>query len=360
MVNESLSCELMLTSECNMRCTYCIARNIENATMSIQIGQKAIDLFVSMSKGAKQIEFIFTGGEPTLEFETLKVLTRYAGEISKTTEIETYFILKTNGVLISDDIITFLKENNFKAVISIDGDSGVHDKFRRLTNKKETHFTITKNVKRMLDIGIPCSASYSVHPNQTSNIAENVKYLYDLGIANIDIGPLYGTVDWNEESITDFINSLEKVAYFIQSIRMRGEYIEVVPLNKNSEHVGGILTNCWGCGAGLTQLAFLPNGKITGCSSLAMLAHKFPNLIIGDVNSGLNEIALGNLQQQCQANIKDRNECQNCETAVNCTGGCSAINFAVNGKPFTVPHFYCKTIHSISKLLDIAWNSNSL
>lgn len=350
----------MLTSECNMRCTYCIARNIENSTMSTQIGQNAIDLFVSMSIGAKQIEFIFTGGEPTLEFETLKALTRYAKETSISAEIVANFILKTNGVLINDDIITFLKENNFKVVISIDGDSSIHDKFRRLINKKETHFTIIENVKRLIDIGISCSASYSVHPSQTLNIAENVKYLYDLGITNIDIGPLYGTVDWNDESVTDFVNSFENVAYLIQSIRRRGEYIEVGPLSENSEHVGGVLTDCWGCGAGLTQLAFLPNGKITGCSSLAMLAHKFPNLIIGDIDSGLDEIALNNLQQQCQANIKDRDLCQNCETAPNCTGGCSAINYAVNGEPFAVPQFYCKTIHSISKLWNIAWNSNYL
>jgi uncharacterized protein len=356
MVNESLSCELMLTSECNMRCTYCIARNIENATMSTQIGQKAVDLFVSMSTGAKYIEFIFTGGEPTLEFDTLKYLAKYAEKISKVAEIEVIFVLKTNGILINEDVITFLRENNFRVVISIDGDSSVHDKFRKQTNKEETYYIITKNIKKMLDVGIPCTASYSIHPNHTFSIAENVKYLYDLGIKNIDIGPLYGTVEWNNESISNLINSLENVANFIQSVRRRGDYIEVVPLNKESEHVGGILADCWGCGAGLTKLAFLPNGKISGCSSLAMVAHKFPNLIIGDVDSGLNEIALENLQQQCQADIKDRNLCQNCETASNCSGGCCAINYAVNGAPFVAPPFYCKTIHSISRLWDIAWN----
>lgn len=357
MVNESLSCELMLTSECNMRCTYCIARNIQNAAMSTQIGQKAVDLFVSMSTGAKQIEFIFTGGEPTLEFETLKNLTTYAKKITKTAEIESHFVLKTNGILIDADIITFLRQNNFRVVISIDGDKSVHDKFRKLTNKEKTHSRITKNVKKMLGIGIPCIASFSVHPSQAFCISENVKYLYNIGITNIDIGPLYGTVEWNNESISDLINSLEKVAYFIQSIRMQGKYIEIVPLNKDSKHVGNILTDCWGCGAGLTQLAFLPNGKISGCSSLAMLVHKFPNLIIGDVDFGINEKALDNLQSQCQADIKDRNLCQNCETASNCTGGCNAINYAVNSEPFAVPHFYCKTIHSISNLWNIAWDS---
>ena len=134
-----------------------------------------------------------------------------------------------------------------------------------------------------------------------------------------------------------------------------GKYIDIVPLNIDSEHIGGVLTDCWGCGAGLKQLAFLPNGKITGCSSLAMLAHKFPNFIIGDVDYGLNEIALNNLQKQCQANLKDRDLCQICETAVNCTGGCSAINYAVNGEPFTTPSFYCRTIQSISNHWSIAW-----
>jgi uncharacterized protein len=354
MVNESLSCELMLTSECNMFCTYCIARNIENAAMSSEIGQKAIDLFITMCTGARQIEFIFTGGEPTLEFDTLKYLTTYAKEISKIAEIEAGFVLKTNGILIDANIIIFLRENNFRVVISIDGDSSDHDKFRKLPNKGATHYTITKNIKKMLGMGIPCTASYSVHPSQTFNIPENVKYLYNLGITNIDIGPLYGTVEWNNESISDFINSLGKVAFFIQSIRKKGDYIEVVPLNKDSKHVGRVLADCWGCGAGLIQLAFLPNGKISGCSSLAMLAHKFPNLIIGDVDSGIDEKALDNLQLQCQADIKYRNLCKNCETASNCTGGCNAINYAVNGAPFDVPPFYCKTIHSISNLWNIA------
>ncbi len=352
---ERLTCELMLTSACNMRCTYCIASGLNYGTMGVETGQKAIDMFVSMSTGAKLLEFVFTGGEPLLDFSSLKHLALYARNEADNAEIETSLLLKTNGLLLNQEMIDFIIRSNIKVIVSIDGTAAVHNKYRKSSNKEGTHHVVANNIESLLLHGVSCVASYTIHPSESRSILVNVRYLYELGVRNIDIGPAYGSVIWNNRNIIDLIRSLRDIANFVREIRELGGILEIGPIYQESEHVGGILSDHWGCGAGLDKLAFLPNGQIAGCSSLAMLTPSFPELIIGDVNVGLDNLSLCSLQQKSQATIDDRYSCQRCETAANCAGGCLAINYAVSGSPFSPPPFYCKTIHAISNAWGIAW-----
>lgn len=338
-----------------MRCAYCIARSLDTATMGVQVGRKAIDMFIYMSRGAKLLEFIFTGGEPLLNFNTLSHLAHHAQKATHEAGMDVSFLLKTNGLLLNDQVRGFLIEHDLKAVISIDGRATLHDKYRKSVNEENTHHVVSRNLKDLLLQGASCVASFTVHPSQSRTILEDIRYLHEWGVNRIDVGPAYGTVVWNERHISDFIEALQDIASYIREVRRLGGSLEVGPLFSESEHVGDALSDQWGCGAGLTKLAFLPNGQVAGCSSLAMLTSKFPGLIIGDVDDGLDDLALRDLLQQSQAGIGHRQSCQQCETASNCAGGCLAINYAVEGSPFSPPPFYCKTIHSISKAWKVAW-----
>ncbi len=354
---DKLSCELMVTSKCNMSCSYCIARNMTKSSMTLDTGKKALDLFFSMSEGANLIEIIFTGGEPLLESENLFQLTSYAKDKLKKLGINVAFILKTNGLLITNEIIKYIKDNDISVVLSLDGVSNVHDKNRVTNNNKETHSIIIKNLKALLKNKISCTASFTVHPHETDNILTGVQYLSEIGVEQIDIGPAYGTVNWTDVSIRNFITSMTEVAKYLRQVRLNGANLQIEPLNEFSEHVNNELSDIWGCDAAVTKLAFLPDGTISGCSSLAMIAKEFPNLIIGDIFTGIDETALENLQNECKADFTFRKQCKDCQTASNCIGGCIAINYAANGNPYSSPSFYCQTIDSISTAWKIAWNT---
>jgi len=285
--HEQLSCEIFLSTFCNLSCTYCIARDLNKMVMDIECGKLTVDMFISMSKGAKELEFIFTGGEPLLEFNTLRYITKYADSNSRQLGMIPSFVLKTNGTILNEEIIRFLISFNFKVVISIDGLPKNHNEFRKTISGNPTHGIITNNIEDLLSNGVDCVTSLTVHPNQAKNIIANVKYLYNLGIRNIDIGPVYGTADWNILQISEFADSLKCCADLIRDIN-KNEHFEISPIIKNSEHVEERLCNIWGCKAGATNLAFLPNGQIAGCSALAMLIPEYPNLVIGDIYSGIN------------------------------------------------------------------------
>jgi len=207
-IHEDISCELMLTTKCNLSCSYCIAHGLYATTMGIDCGKKAIDMFVALGEGAKNIEFVFTGGEPLLNFNTLKAIVAYADDKSREFAMNSFFVVKTNGTLINDDIIEFLKRYGVKAVISIDGLPEYHNKNRRSCNGEPTQEIIVNNVKKLQNNDIPCSASLTIHPNFAGHIIDNVKYLYCIGLKEIDIGPVYGKVNWSNSQINNFKLSL--------------------------------------------------------------------------------------------------------------------------------------------------------
>jgi len=324
--------------------------------MTCEIGQKVIDMFLYLSEGGKTVEITFTGGEPLSNFSVLKYLTNYAEKHIREAQMQPYFVIKTNGTMLNEEVTKFVKEHNMKVVVSIDGTSDVHDKHRRTLNGQNTHRVICRNVSNLIKNQIPCVASLTVLPDSSAEILKNIRYLFSrVGIKKFDVGPAYGTVLWEKADIISFTQSLLEVADYIREVNQNGKLIEVGPLFQESEHVGGFLSEVWGCHAASSNLAFLPDGQVTGCSALAMEIQRFPNLNLGNVFDGLNQNAVDNLLEVAQTSGKDRPACNGCNAATNCTGGCLAINYSTNGKALTPPAVYCNNISTIPEAWNRAW-----
>jgi uncharacterized protein len=356
-VHEHASCEVLVTNACNMSCGYCIARELPGPLMTRDTGRKAIDMFVYLAEGAKTVEFVFTGGEPLIEITTLEYLTGYAERRVREAGMQPHFVLKANGTILNRDIIEFMRAHNMKVVVSLDGTADAHDRHRKARDGQGTHDVVSKNLGTLLDNRIPCVASITVHPDSAETVLENVHFLHALGVDQIDVGPAYGTVSWSDANTLAFVRSLMEIADYMREANVESRQIEIGPLFRESEHVGGILSDQWGCRAASSNLAFLPNGKITGCSALAMLISRFPDLVLGDVFNGLDQLAVDRMLRSAQADKERRQACQECEVASDCTGGCLAINYSTTGSPLAPPPIYCQTIAAIPEGWRRAWGA---
>ena len=269
------------------------------------------------------------------------------------------FILKSNGTLLDPETIAFLCDAQWRVVISVDGTVKTHNRHRRDSAGNPTYDAVLRGITTLIAKGVPCVASLTVHPSACDVIASNVKHLHGVGLTNIDVGPAYGTVRWNRVKADRLAKSLDQVALVMRDQIAAGRYLEVGPVYRDSEHVGGKLRGTWGCHAGSGNLAFLPDRSIAGCSALAMLVPKFPTLVLGNVWEGIDEHALAEQLRLSQAAIGDRPKCRRCTTAPNCTGGCIAINYATTGLPLDPPGFYCRTISAIPNAWRLAWGDDS-
>ncbi len=125
---------LQVTQLCNLVCSYCpyanktdnvLQRNHENKHMSWEVAKKAIDFFAEHSSAYDSPSISFYGGEPLIEFELLKKCVEYSEELFLGKNLS--FFMTTNATLMSDEIIDFLAEHDFKLLISIDGPASIHD-----------------------------------------------------------------------------------------------------------------------------------------------------------------------------------------------------------------------------------------
>jgi uncharacterized protein len=357
-IHEHVSCEILITGVCNLQCSYCIAKHVPKWPMSIDIGQKAVDLMFYLSEGAKSIEFIFTGGEPLLEYNTLSHLIEYSSTKAQSSGMDISFVLKTNGTILNSEILGTIQKYDIDVVISIDGNQQIHDKHRLAKNGEKTYEIVSRNLKNLLQNHVKCTASLTVHPDAIQSVLLGIQMLNNLGIKSIDVGPVYGTVKWSDSESLQFSQLLFDIANFVFESKNRGGEINVNPVEKESAHINSILSETWGCHAASSNLAFLPNGQISGCSSLAMISNEFPELIIGNVESGIDQTSLDRLIYLAQCGIEAKLTCKECKTSSNCAGGCLAINYSTSGSAFFPPKFYCETISNIEKAWNIAWRDD--
>jgi uncharacterized protein len=323
--------------------------------MPVEVGVRAIDMFMFLADGASTAEITFTGGEALLRFRDLESIVSHVRKTATEHDIACQFILKTNGTILSPQIVDFLSDGSWRVVVSIDGTPTSHDRHRKDKSGRPTQKTVAQNIAILLERGVECVASMTVHPDECPKVVSNVHELRQMGLSRIDLGPVYGTVRWSEAQSLQFADSLNEVAMVIRDEVARDSYLEIGPLYRESEHVGNALHDIWGCKAGTSHLAFLPDGSISGCSSLAMLIPQFPELVIGDVWKGFDDNALTHLQQLALAGQGSRIECQKCSTKDNCAGGCLAINYSTTRNPLQPPNFYCRTISVIPKAWNTAW-----
>ncbi|MEM3712271.1 MAG: radical SAM protein [Thermoproteota archaeon] len=154
---------LEITSECNLRCKYCLFsgnykgfRTHSTIKMSSEIALRAIDMYFeylelgSIYNPQREPVIGFYGGEPLLNFRLIKDVVNYVKQnYSKRYQIS--FTITTNGTLLTSEIIDFLLSNNFSIFVSLDGPREEHDRNRIYANGKGSFDIVIKNVKMIYE-----------------------------------------------------------------------------------------------------------------------------------------------------------------------------------------------------------------
>lgn len=127
----------MSSRTCNMGCKYCFAGEGEyggcvdkpaffTKEMYFRGYYKAVEC---CPEGVQRISFF--GGEPLLNFSEIReFVEELCEQLNENGEDIPEFTMTTNGTLLNEEIISFLKEYDFRIAVSIDGGMEVNDKTR--------------------------------------------------------------------------------------------------------------------------------------------------------------------------------------------------------------------------------------
>ena len=342
-----------IAHDCNLRCAYCFASEVLTASkpaqappdifrvpgegdygaisrtlMSPEVGKKAIDFLITESGNRRNLEVDFFGGEPTLNFETVKEIVAYARSLEAETNKNFRFTLTTNGLLLDNEKIEYINHQMDNVVLSMDGRKEVNDKMRKSLDPKVSCYD--KILPKFLQLAEARNhKNYYIRGTYTRenlDFSKDVLHMADLGFSQISvepvIGPLSASYSIRKEDIPVLCKAYEDLAIEMINRNQEFHFFHFMLDMKNGPCAAKRIT---GCGAGTEYLAVTPEGDLYPC-------HQFvgdKQFYLGNLDSGITQHDWQEKFSRC--NVYTKPECNECWAKYFCSGGCAANAFHTSG-----------------------------
>lgn len=324
-------CSIFITGKCNLACNYCYREN-RDRTMSLETGRKAIDFLLENCPNNLSINFF--GGEPLVEFSFLKELVDYARESVQERNVKLSFSINTNGTLIDNEILEFLRKQGFGIILSIDGLPEAHDLNRVFPGGEGSFEIIREKLPIILKPGNRVHARMTVTPETSRFLFEGMKFLYESGFKSAAAAIDRTSEGWDDVSWTCLANNYNRILDWYVDLLRKGEQFYLVDLDFGAVSLDyPFPQRGMPCGAGTSGIAVGLEGKIYPCYRFAGMEGSE----IGDVDNGfLKEKRDMFRSYSCYR----ASGCENCPLNYRCHR-CPWVSQVLTGDMFKVVEINC-------------------
>ena len=341
-----------LTEKCNLNCTYCY-ENKRNKDISFENIKNLIDYEISRKQ--KYSIIIFYGGEPLLQKSMIKNTIDYIN--SKNCKTDFYFGITTNGTLLDDDFIKYMKENKFiNVAYSIDGMKETHDLNRKTIDGNGTFDIVQTNAKKLLYYFNEVVAMSVITRNNLFNLSKNVEYLIDMGFKYINLLFDYSQ-DWQDEDLKEIKKQYNEVAEIYANKILQESDVEIPLIDDKIRTYIKDEYNCnEDCKLGMKTINMGTDGNFYPCMQLVNNA----DFIIGNCKEGIDINARLSL---IKSSRKENEACKNCSIRKRCKHTCACRNYILTNDINELSPVICETekilIEASDKMAEKLYNQNS-
>lgn len=326
---------LHIAQDCNLRCEYCFAGTgdfgLGRKVMDTETGIKAINFLIEHSGDRRFLEVDFFGGEPTMNFQTVKDVVAYARANEAKWNKEIRFTITTNGLMLNDEMMEFINREMSNVVLSIDGRKCVNDRVRKRVDGSGCYDKILPLYKKLVDER-PKDKDYYVRGTFTKynlDFSEDVFHLYEAGFDQISVEPVMAPADapyaWTEAQLPAIFNEYERLAERILEAKKEGKIFNFFHFMLDLDQGPCAIKRLKGCGSGNEYVAITPDGDIYPC-------HQFvgaKDWLMGNIYTG--EFSQSIKEFFAKVTIYQKSECRSCWAKFYCSGGCNANNYFYMG-----------------------------
>ena len=330
---------------CNMACSYCFARSAgyagHGSLMSLETGKRAIDFLVGNSNGRKMLDVDFFGGEPLLNWDTVKEIVDYARKKERECGKKFRFTLTTNGSLIDEEIVDFTTREMHNVVLSLDGRREINDAARLFADGGGSYDVVLPGIKRLVEArggkGYYIRGTYT---RDNLDFARDILHMADLGFNELSMEPVVARPGMpfalTKSDLPKLFEQYEQLA--TEMIKRKREKRGFTFYHFKLDLKGGpcIYKRVAGCGVGTEYMAVTPDGGLYPC-------HQFigdEKFLLGDIWHGVANEKLREEFAGC--GINSRPGCMGCWARLYCSGGCAANAFNDTGSIAGVYELGCE------------------
>jgi His-Xaa-Ser system radical SAM maturase HxsB len=220
----------VLTLRCNQNCVYCQASSRKENACESDMKQADLEKSIELmfKSPSPHLTMEFQGGEPTLTPHLIRVGVEYAEKINQTEKRKITYVLCTNSINLTDDLLDFCKQYNILISTSLDGHSALHNRNRGKQNSYEQVIAGIEKIRNTLGAD-KVSALMTTSIEALNYPKEIIDTYIQYGFHSIFLRGLnpYGlaveNTDWemyNEQFIEFYKQSLE----YIIELNRQGEF----------------------------------------------------------------------------------------------------------------------------------------
>lgn len=331
---------LQLTDACNLRCDYCCIAK-KPTRMGLDMAKKLVDKVVSDSgrSGFEEVLFKLAGGEPTLFWADAKALIDWAEAHFADTKPKVRFHIITNGTLLTQSLVDYLKQGRVGISVSLDGVGKWHDIQRPYVSGGGSFEKVNANIDRLIAEGINFNILAVVTRKNAAGLTDFAEYCLRRNLP-FRFGFYRDTPAYAGESEADnevLIRELKK-CYSWMAKNLPERSLQSLHKLADTKFNGPKIRNC---GIGSSSITVGADGGVSICQYEM-------DVPLGNVLQADAILLITNQTHYDLASTRmDRVPgCQVCEWRYTCGGGCPLLTKQHFGR-MGLPSPYCEVYRAI-------------
>ena len=307
---------LLLNEKCNFHCRYCYsAEGRSSAELDMDQIRATLDYFLSAERTAvrNRTVMFMGGGEPVLSWKLLEEATAYAEKVAAEQGISVHFSLTTNGSIMTETMLDFLKEHDFTVQVSFEILPDVQE------SQRGSHKAVAGNLVRLTEKGVKNYVRSTITEMNVERIPEMVEYCHEhfpkvtkMSCQQV-VDPSFFT---SEEIVKDFFDR------YFASYRAAEKKAEEfgITLRSSSSHLLNYSKRERFC---YNLLCLTPYGTFTLCPDVSSPNEKdYDDSIVGELSDGKVSFNAEAFSRLSRGSIHTIDKCRDCYARWNCGSGC--------------------------------------
>jgi uncharacterized protein len=243
----------IMTGDCNFSCPYCYQKR-DKTYLKSATAIKAVEHF--FPHFARDCYIHFFGGEPLLAFEKIVEIADILHSKKRGEKRAIHFSLSTNGSLVNDEVLHFLRENQVSVLLSFIGPNpNISQKGTRFPSEVSALKTL------LATPGVELMTNSVFTPESVCYLADSVISAIRLGVPSVNLSFSFSS-PWGTSALKQLRKELLVLREFSLSLFRKSRAVPITNFRRSPRNAP------FGCTAGKDRLALSPEGDLWGCFQL--------------------------------------------------------------------------------------------